>query len=85
MQNLKSRWMSRKFLLSLSVQVTAIAVLLWPEHEPAIVESSRSITALAVLLLSSLGYVSAEAAVDRKRADAKPDSWPSPEAHGPAA
>ena len=60
------RWTSRKFLLSLSVQVSAIAVLLWPEHESAIVEASKSITALIVLLLSGLGYVTAESAIDRQ-------------------
>jgi hypothetical protein len=61
-----SRWTSRKFLLSVSVQLTAVAVLLWPEHESAIVEASRSVSALLVLLLSGLGYVSAEASVDRR-------------------
>lgn len=60
------RWTSRKFLVSLSVQLTAIAVLVWPEHESAIVEASRSITALVVLLLSGLGYVTAEASLDRR-------------------
>ncbi|MEM9417490.1 MAG: hypothetical protein AAGA25_00365 [Planctomycetota bacterium] len=67
-------WTSRKFLLSLSVQVTAIAVLLWPEHESAIVEVSRSATALLVMLLSSLGYVSAEAAIDRRDRPTSPDT-----------
>ncbi len=62
-----NRWTSRKFLLTLSVQVAAIAVLWWPEHEAAIVEASRSVTALVVLLLSGLGYVGAEASVDRDR------------------
>ncbi|MEM9883142.1 MAG: hypothetical protein AAF800_09525 [Planctomycetota bacterium] len=60
------RWTSRKFLMSLSVQVTAILVLLWPEHESAIVEAGRSVTALVVLLLSGLGYVAAEASLDRR-------------------
>ncbi len=60
------RWTSRKFLLSLSVQATAVAVLLWPEHESAIVEVGRSVTALVVMLLSGLGYVSAEASLDRR-------------------
>ena len=61
------RWTSRKFLMTLSVQVAAIAVLFWPEHEAAIVEASRAVTALIVLLLSTLGYVTAEASVDRQR------------------
>lgn len=59
------RWTSRKFLVSLAAQLTAVAVLLWPEHESVLVEASRSITALVVLALASLGYVQAEASVDR--------------------
>ena len=62
-----SRWASRKFLLSLGAQATAVAVLLFPEHESIIVETSRSITALVVLLLTTLGYLTAEASVDRAR------------------
>ncbi|MEM7627290.1 MAG: hypothetical protein AAF333_16965 [Planctomycetota bacterium] len=70
MQN--PRWTSRKFLLSLSVQISAIVVLLWPEHESVIVEAGRSITALVVMLLSGLGYVSAEASIDRQPSPPKP-------------
>lgn len=68
------RWTSRKFLLSLSVQATAVAVLLWPEHESAIVEVGRSVTALVVMLLSGLGYVSAEASLDRGHTPTAADS-----------
>lgn len=60
------RWTSRKFLITLATQVTAIAVLAWPGHESVIVEASESITALVVLALSTLGYVHAEASVDRR-------------------
>jgi len=63
-----SRWTSRKFLMSLAAQLTAITVLLWPEHESAIVEASRSITALIVLGATSLGYITAEAAIDKSQA-----------------
>ena len=63
------RWTSRKFLLTLAAQITAVAVLIWPEHESALVEASRSITALVVIALSSLGYVQAEASVDRQGAE----------------
>ena len=66
------RWTSRKFLISIFVQATAVAVLLWPEHESAIVEASRSVTALVVLLLSGLGYVSAEASIDRQPRETPP-------------
>ena len=68
------RWTSRKFLVSLASQVTALVVLLWPAHESVILEASESVTALLVLVLSSLGYVSAEASVDRQN---KPGDAPS--------
>lgn len=84
MQN--RRWTSRKFLLSLSVQITAVAVLLWPEHESAIVEVGRSATALIVMLLSGLGYVSAEASLDRRGAGSSDKTrTTSSEARRPAA
>lgn len=62
----RTRWTSRKFLVSAAAQVTALGVLLWPEHESAIVEASRSMTALVVLVLAALGYVQAEASIDRE-------------------
>jgi len=61
------RWTSRKFLLTLASQVTALVVLLLPQHESVILEASESVTALLVLVLSSLGYVRAEASVDREK------------------
>ncbi|MCC7408785.1 MAG: hypothetical protein IT442_11985 [Phycisphaeraceae bacterium] len=63
-----NRWLSRKFLLSLSAQVTSVLVLIWPQQESVIAQASTSVTALVVLLLSGLGYVRAEASVDRARA-----------------
>lgn len=65
----RSRWTSRKFLLSVAAQLTALAVLLWPEHESAIVEAGRSVTALVVLGLTATGYVAAEASIDRRSGD----------------
>ena len=61
-----NRWTSRKFLMSLAAQFTAMAVLLWPAQESVIVEASRSLTSLLVLLLSTLGYVRAETSLDRQ-------------------
>ena len=61
------RWTSRKFLTSLAAQLTAIVVLMWPQHESAIVEASESVVALLVLALSTLGYVRSEASIDRQR------------------
>lgn len=58
------RWTSRKFLLSLSTQIVAILVLLWPSEHEALVEAGESITALVILLLTTLGYVSVEGRLD---------------------
>lgn len=62
-----TRFGSRKFIVSLLTQLAALAVLLWPGHETAILQASESITALVVLVLTSLGYVAAEASIDRQR------------------
>ena len=61
---LNNRWTSRKFILSAAAQVAALLVLLWPAHQSAIVEACRNGGALLVMLLSALGYVKAEAAID---------------------
>ena len=73
----RPRWTSRKFLLSLSTQIVAIAVLLWPEHESVIVQAAQSITALLVLALSTLGYVAAEASLDRAARSESDNDQPS--------
>ena len=66
---MESRWKSRKFLLALSAQVTGILVLLWPGQESAIAQSSESVTALVVVVLSTLGYLHAEGTIDRQQKD----------------
>ena len=63
-----ARWTSRKFLLAVSAQVTAMLVLLWPQHAAPIVEAAQAVTALAVIALTALGYLAAEGGVDRARA-----------------
>ncbi len=67
---MKHPWTSRKFLLSFVAQLAALLVLVWPEHESMIVEASRSVGALLVLALSALGYVHAEASIDRANVSA---------------
>ncbi len=62
---MNSRWTSRKFLVALTTQVAAIAVLIWPSRGDAIVAAGQSVAALLVILLSGTSYVSAEASVDR--------------------
>ena len=64
----RSRWASRKFWLAVSAQVTGVFVLLWPEHESVIVEASRAVTSLVVIVLASVGYVQAEARIDAEAA-----------------
>lgn len=65
-----ARWTSRKFLMSLGAQIAAVTVLLWPQHESAILTATQSIMALIVILLTSLGYIKAEASIDRETAGA---------------
>ena len=66
------RWLSRKFITTLAAQAAAIAVLLFPGHESQITEAGTSIAALLVLVLTALGYVREEAALDRARIDRGP-------------
>lgn len=68
--NVPTRWRSRKFLVTLAAQVTAVLTLLWPSHESAIAEASSAVTALLVMGLSALGYVVTEGAIDRDAARA---------------
>ena len=62
---MSTRWKSRKFITTLAAQVAAILVLLMPEHGGQITQAVESVTAMIVLLLSALGYISAEASIDR--------------------
>ncbi len=68
--NARPRWTSRKFIMAVSAQLTALIVLLWPGQETAITEAATSITSLFVVLASSLGYVASEAAIDARRSTA---------------
>lgn len=73
---MNERWKSRKFLTTLAAQIAAIAVLIWPDSADSIVAGVESVTALIVVSLTALGYVHAEASVDRARSSAEP---PGPE------
>ncbi len=63
------RFTSRKFLTTLAAQVAALLVLFWPEQRDSIVQAVEGVAALVVLGLSALGYVSAEASIDRAGRD----------------
>ena len=71
--NARPRWTSRKFIMAVSAQLTALIVLFWPGQETAIVEAATSITSLFVVLASSLGYVASEAAIDARRSTSNAD------------
>ena len=68
--NTRPRWTSRKFIMAVSAQITALIVLMWPGQETAIVEAATSITSLFVVLATSLGYVVSEAAIDARNVSA---------------
>jgi hypothetical protein len=59
------RFLSRKFIMALAAQLTGLAVLIWPQQEGPIAQGIQSAVALVVVVLSALGYLSAEASVDR--------------------
>jgi len=67
------RFLSRKFIAAFSAQLAGLSVLIWPEQEAAINAGFESLTGLIVTLLAALGYITAEAAVDRARAGQRSD------------
>lgn len=74
----RPRWTSRKFIMAVSAQLTSMIVLFWPGHESAIVEASTSITSLVVILVTSLGYVAAEASLDARNTSPADQETPAP-------
>lgn len=62
------RYGSRKFITTVAAQSAALLVLLWPQQQQTILATVDAVAALGVALGSMLGYVSAEASVDRARA-----------------
>jgi len=58
------KWLSRKFIVSAAAQLAAVAMLIWPGQEEAIVSAAQSIAALTVLGLAALGYVKTEGRLD---------------------
>jgi hypothetical protein len=67
----QSKWMSRKFIVSLVTQIGALMVLFWPEHESLIVQTTQCLGALAVTLLAGWGYLATEGALDRRGMEGK--------------
>lgn len=61
-----ARFTSRKFIMALAAQVVALATLLWPEHSSAVSEVTTNLAALLVSILGILGYIKAEASIDRE-------------------
>ena len=64
-----SKWFSRKFIVSVITQVAALVVLMFPNHESEIMQVSQITVSLAVLLLSSLGYVKTEGSIDQVKSE----------------
>ncbi len=69
MRNLLTRLSSRKFLTTLAVEVAALIVLFAPGQEETVMAAARHIAAIAAMVLATLGYVRAEADVDRDAGD----------------
>jgi len=62
------RFTSRKFLVALGAQLAGLLTLIWPNHAEPIMATVQAVVAMVVVLLSALGYVSAEASIDRASA-----------------
>ncbi|MFA7235879.1 MAG: hypothetical protein WC058_03355 [Phycisphaeraceae bacterium] len=60
-----ARFTSRKFLVALGAQLAGLLTLIWPSHVEPIMATVQAVVAMVVVLLSALGYVSAEASIDR--------------------
>lgn len=63
------RFTSRKFLVAMGAQVAGLLALIWPGQAEPIAATVQAVVAMVVVLLSALGYVSAEASIDRSRAE----------------
>lgn len=62
------RFTSRKFIVALIAQIAGLIGLIWPQHAQGVMATADAITSMAVILLTGLGYMTVEAAVDRARA-----------------
>lgn len=76
-----NRFTSRKFIIALIAQIAGLVALIWPGHSEGIGAAADAIAAMLVMLLSGLGYITAEASIDRARArdDAQPIKTQTPE------
>ena len=74
MKSVKKTWLSRKFIIAVSVQVTALIVLLFPMYESDIMQFSQSITSLCVLVLTSLGYITVQGKIDGQESQSDQES-----------
>ncbi len=59
------RFMSRKFIMAMAAQAVAVVAMIWPEHQDRVGAVIQSVAALAVAVLTAIGYIRAEASVDR--------------------
>ncbi|QQE13581.1 hypothetical protein JD969_09020 [Planctomycetota bacterium] len=58
-------WLSRKFIIAVSTQLTALLVLCFPAYESDVMQASQAITAMCVLVMTSLGYISVQGKIDQ--------------------
>lgn len=63
-----AKFKSRKFIIALVGQITALVVLFWPEYESEILEVSANVGALILMALTGFGYIQGEAKVDAANA-----------------
>ena len=59
-------WLSRKFIVAVMTQLTALCVLFFPAFESDVLQASQAITSLTVLMLTSLGYIQTQGKIDNQ-------------------
>lgn len=64
------KFTSRKFLVTLLAQIAGLLILFLPEHTDQINQGVNTFGALALMVLSAIGYLKAEGAVDAAKAKA---------------
>ena len=64
MNDFFKRISSRKFLISLFVQVASVIALFYPEQNELLQDGAVKIASLGAMVLSALGYATIEAKLD---------------------
>lgn len=65
------KWLSRKFILAVAGAISGVLITLMPAHEEVINEMAKTVSGIALTVLSILGYLGAEAKIDAAREESQ--------------